>query len=694
MTGTALQAASIYKKYTSDNNSCIAIVDSSGSINYVNDNFCNLTGYLREELIGKNNKIIDSKFQSKAYLASIYDELNKGNVWLDEFKNINKNGEYYWVDRTIIPFLDTENKTEMYVNIYVNITDNKKTISDIFNPTFEVDKNSIIAKTDKLGTITYVNDNFCKITGYLEEELIGQNHRLLNSGNKDKDYWKSMYKAISKGNIWQDEVRNKDKSGNFYWVDTTIIPHIGVDKKPESYISIRTDITKQKELSSALIKHKFAMDQHAIIATTDIAGNITYANDKFIDISGYSQKELIGQNHRILNSGNRDKSYWKEMYQNVSHGNIWKDQVENISKSGSYYWVDTTIIPFMDNNGKPNSYFSIRTDITYQKKIEEILSNQRFAMNQHSIIAITNVEGSITYANDKFCNISGYTEEELLGQNHRLLNSHNKPSSYWKEMYKILEEKGIWQDEVKNRSKNGEYYWVDTTIIPFLDSNGTIDNYISIRTDITKYKLIQEKLEEYQNNLEKIVHERTLELAKANDKLKLLSEIDVLTNLANRRKLDIDFAHKLKHAQGLKKTMALFFLDLDKFKKINDTHGHLIGDSLLQIISNKLQNCLKEDKYLYRIGGDEFCILIPNFTTKEELKTLAKRLIIEISEITSIESFEIDIGCSIGISLFPEDGNTLEELISTADNAMYFVKNSGKNNYSFSNNSIFDKRIK
>jgi len=685
MIGTALQAASIYKKYTSDNNSCIAIVDISGSINYVNDNFCNLTGYSKKELIEKNLQIIDSKFQSKAYLASIYEELNKGNVWLDEFKNINKNGEYYWVDRTIIPFLDTENKTEMYVNIYVNITDTKKFASDILNPTFEVDKNSIIAKTDKLGTITYVNDNFCKITGYLEEELIGQNHRLLNSGNKDKDYWKSMYKAISKGNIWQDEVKNKDKSGNFYWVDTTIIPHIGVDKKPEGYISIRTDITKQKELASALIKHKFAMDQHAIIATTDISGNITYANDKFVDISGYSQKELIGQNHRILNSGNRDKSYWKEMYQNVSQGNIWKDQVKNISKSGSYYWVDTTIIPFMDNNGKPNSYFSIRTDITYQKKIEEILSNQRFAMNQHSIIAITNVEGSITYANDKFCNISGYTEEELLGQSHRLLNSHNKPSSYWKEMYEILEEKGIWQDEVKNRSKNGEYYWVDTTIIPFLDSKGTIDNYISIRTDITKYKLIQEKLEEYQNNLEKIVQERTLELAKANDKLKLLSEIDVLTKLANRRKLDIDFAHKLKHAQGLKKTMALFFLDLDKFKKINDTHGHLIGDTLLQIISNKLQNCLRDDEYLYRIGGDEFCILIPDFTTKDELRTLAKRLIIEISEITSIESLEIDIGCSIGISLFPEDGNTLEELISTADQAMYFVKNSGKNNYSFSN---------
>ena len=157
----------------------------------------------------------------------------------------------------------------------------------------------------------------------------------------------------------------------------TIVPHIGKDGKPESYISIRTDITEQKELSNTLVKHKFAIDQHAIIATTDVTGAITYANDKFCKISGYEQSELIGQNHRILNSGDQPDSYWKAMYKTVSNGDIWKDQVKNVAKNGSYYWVDTSIIPFMDDDGKPNSYFSIRTDITYQKKIEEILSNSK-----------------------------------------------------------------------------------------------------------------------------------------------------------------------------------------------------------------------------------------------------------------------------------------------------------------------------
>jgi len=684
MQGTALQAASIYKNYDSNQNAGIIIFDVSGSINYVNENFCELCGYNQDELIGQDNKILNLTNQSDMYLVSMHEQLNNGNIWSDELKSKSKNGEYYWAERSIIPFLNNDGKIEMFVNIYIDITQTKESGNN-FSNSFEIDHHSIIAKTDNKGNITYVNNNFCKLSGYSKEELIGQNHRLLNSHNKDKSYWKDMYQIISQGNIWKDEVKNKNKEGNFYWVDTTIIPQLGLDNKPESYISIRTDITKQKELSNTLIKHKFAIDQHAIIATTDTKGNITYANDKFIMISGYSQQELVGSNHRLLNSGNKPKSYWKDMYETVSTGSVWKDQVKNISKNGSYYWVDTTIIPFMDENGKPNSYFSIRTDITYQKKIEEILSNQRFAMDQHSIIAMTDQKGCITYANDKFCNISGYTEEELLGKNHRILNSGNQPKEYWAEMYQIIEQKGIWQDEVKNKAKNGKYYWVDTTVVPLYDSKEKIDCFISIRTDITKYKRIQEELEEYQNNLEKIVQKRTMELGKVNEQLKMLSEIDTLTNLYNRRKLEIDFNQEIQRARRSQDKMALFFIDLDKFKKVNDTYGHETGDALLQNISVKVLAILRQNEFLYRIGGDEFCILVPKFMDLEELETIAKRLIKVISNIKTLDSVQIDIGCSIGISIFPTNGETLDQLISEADKAMYQVKKSGKNNYSFNN---------
>ena len=276
-------------------------------------------------------------------------------------------------------------------------------------------------------------------------------------------------------------------------------------------------------------------------------------------------------------------------------------------------------------------------------------------------------------------------KKSLLGKNHRILNSGNQPKEYWEEMYQVLEQKGIWQDEVKNKSKNGKYYWVDTTVVPLYDSREKIDCYISIRTDITKYKRIQEELEEYQNNLEKIVQKRTMELGKVNEQLKMLSEIDTLTNLYNRRKLEIDFNQEIQRARRSQDKMALFFIDLDKFKKVNDTYGHETGDALLQNISVKVLAILRQNEFLYRIGGDEFCILVPKFIDLEELETIAKRLIKVISNIKTLNSAQIDIGCSIGISIFPTNGETLDQLISSADKAMYQVKKSGKNNYSFNN---------
>ena len=160
---------------------------------------------------------------------------------------------------------------------------------------------------------------------------------------------------------------------------------VGIDSENEiGILALRFEdmMLTIKESEDELDEQKHALNAHSIVAITDIGGNITYVNDKFVDISGYSKKELIGQNHRLLNSGDNTKEYWEEMYKIISSGKVWHDEVRNITKDGDYYWVSTTIVPFLDESGKPKSYIAIRTDITEKKADEKELREARIVAEE------------------------------------------------------------------------------------------------------------------------------------------------------------------------------------------------------------------------------------------------------------------------------------------------------------------------
>ncbi|WP_053363774.1 PAS domain S-box protein [Bacillus sp. FJAT-27251] len=254
---------------------------------------------------------------------------------------------------------------------------NLKDITDALNVS------SIVAITDPKGKITYVNDKFVEISKYTEEELLGQNHSILNSGYHSKEFFKEMWATIGKGKTWKGEIRNKAKDGSYYWVHTTIVPFLNRKGKPYQYVAIRSDITSRKAAEANLkdslkevSDYKFAIDQAAIVAFTDEKGIIKSVNDKFVEISKYSREELIGQDHRLLNSGFHPKEFFKDLWKTIGSGKVWKGEIRNRAKDGSYYWVDTTIVPFLKENGKPYQYLAIRNDITERKKTEEMLHRQ------------------------------------------------------------------------------------------------------------------------------------------------------------------------------------------------------------------------------------------------------------------------------------------------------------------------------
>jgi len=262
----------------------------------------------------------------------------------------------------------------------------------------------------------------------------------------------------------------------------------------ESRKNVNTILTPLKN-------QKFALNAHSLVSMADIQGNITYVNNKFSEISGFSEAELIGKKHSLLNSNNQPKSYWHNMHQCVLAGKVWHDEVRNRAKDGHYYWVDTTIVPNYGENKQINGFTSIRTDITEQKQnltnlalAKQQAEMAKFALDQHSLVSVADLTGNILYVNDKFSKISGYSKAELIGKKHSVLNSNNQPKSYWHNMHQCVLAGKVWHDEVRNRAKGGHYYWVDTTIVPNYDDNKLVIGFTSIRTDITQQKKDKESL--------------------------------------------------------------------------------------------------------------------------------------------------------------------------------------------------------
>ncbi|HEY2421164.1 MAG TPA: PAS domain-containing protein [Neobacillus sp.] len=371
-----------------------------------------------------------------------------------------------------------------------------------------LDASTIVAITDSNGTILFVNDKFEEISKYKREEILGENHRVLNSGYHSKEFFRDLWTTIQSGKVWRGEIRNRAKDGSLYWVDTTIVPFLNKKGKPIQYIAIRSDITKRKVAEQDRLQSlkeirdiTFALNQSSIVAITDEKGRIMTVNDKFCEISMYSREELLGQDHRILNSGHHSKEFFKELWRTIGQGNVWNGEICNRAKDGSQYWVDTTIVPFLNEKGKPYQYVAIRTDISARKIAREQLkasikdnNDIRFALDQSAIVAFTDAIGRISSVNDKFCEISKYSREEIIGQDHRILNSAFHSKEFFKDLWMTIRGGNVWKGEIRNKAKDGTFYWVDTTIVPFLNEQGKPYQFLAIRNDITERKKTEEVL--------------------------------------------------------------------------------------------------------------------------------------------------------------------------------------------------------
>ncbi|MDD4911103.1 MAG: diguanylate cyclase [Sideroxydans sp.] len=278
------------------------------------------------------------------------------------------------------------------------------------------------------------------------------------------------------------------------------------------------------------------------------------------------------------------------------------------------------------------------------------------AVDQHAIVSVADTQGRITQVNQKFCEISGYSEAELIGKNHNIVNSGHHSKSFFADMWHTIARGEIWRGECCNRSKMGKLYWVDSSIVPVKNSAGEIEHYISIRIDITERKLAEQRITHLANH-------------------------DALTGLPNRYLLEDRFQTVLAACRRGEMMTAIMFIDLDKFKPINDTLGHKVGDMLLIEVTQRLRNSIREVDTVSRHGGDEFIVLLANIASVADAEVLVKKLLESVIRPYEILGNTLTISASIGIAVYPNDGDDMDVLLKHSDIAMYVAKQKGGNNY-------------
>ena len=301
-------------------------------------------------------------------------------------------------------------------------------------------------------------------------------------------------------------------------------------------------------------------------------------------------------------------------------------------------------------------------DITKEKRNEKQLSttnkeleNVKFALDKATTVSVTDLNGDILYVNDLFCEVSKYSREELIGQNHRIVNSNYHPKEVFEQMWSTIESGNIWRGEVRNKAKDGTIWWAAATIVPFLDDLGKPYQYVAIRSDITERKEMEEEIY-------------------------YMAYYDFLTALPNRRLFESQLEQEYKEAQKTKSVFSLMFLEMQNLKFVYDSVGKEIGDGLLKAVVFRLKSFVDKRGIIARLEDYEFAIIFPDISNGQ-MKNLAQEILRLFEQPFSIKEYELYVTGNIGVSIYPDSGDTIQSLMEHANTALYQAKEFGTNTY-------------
>ncbi len=507
------------------------------------------------------------------------------------------------------------------------------------------------------GRIVEANHRGGEILGLALLDMIGRNVREFS----DPDSWPLIEEHMKSG---------YDKSYNAFGLraDGTRFP-VELRGQESTYqgrtlrVTVMRDLTQQFEAQEALrlSEERFSKVYHSSAAIISISrlkdGMFLDVNDAFLRATGWTRAEVIGRSAT-------DIRLWPEegartsLLERLARDHAVRDvDLEFHNKNGDLHYAIGSIEPIAINGEE--CLLTIAQNVTDRKFAEMEMQKLSRALEQTAdSVMISDRNGVIEYVNLSFEAVTGYSRSEAVGKTPSIVKSGKQRESFYQKLWTTILAGGVFSEVFVNKKKDGSLYYEEKTITPLKDAEGTITHFVATGKDITERMQTQERLH-------------------------FLAHHDALTELPNRIFFLDRLRQSLARARWHNRRIAVLFLDLDRFKNINDTLGHAVGDRLLQLIARRFADSIREGDVVARLGGDEFAILLDDISSEKDIPTIANKILDTLAPAFHIDERELFVSASIGISLYPADGEDSDTLLKHADVAMYRAKDAGKNNYQF-----------
>ncbi|MCQ8104243.1 EAL domain-containing protein [Methylomonas sp. SURF-2] len=590
--------------------------------------------------------------------------------YAEEHRLLHKDGGWRWIlTRGVVVARDDNGRPLRMIGTHLDITERKRMEQSLSFRQFSLDHaGEELFWLDRNARILDANKTACQKLGYSHQELCQ-----LTIADLDPYYpmerWPEHWRELKLNKSLRFESAHKRSDGTIIPVEI-VANYFEYDGK-EFNCALAHDISERKQAEETLkalqSRLQFLLESTpAIIYARRASGSFdtTFISENIIAQLGYRPEDFIGESGFWLNRIHpEDRARVLAELPQAFHGGPHKQEYRFLHKDGEYRWMHDELVLIRDSEGKPLELVGYWSDISDRKKAEDELRIAAATFETHEAIMITDAMANILRVNQAFEHITGFSAAEVIGRNPRILSSGRHDKSFYQAMWAQLLTAGTWEGEIWDRRKNGQIYPKWLTITALKDIRNQPTEYVAIFTDITERK-------------------------QAEEEIRHLAFYDPLTKLPNRRLL-LDRLHlALLASERSRQYGALLFLDMDKFKSLNDTLGHNIGDLMLIEVAERIKTSIREVDTVARFGGDEFVVLFENIGDAAEEASQRVSLIAEKIRacLTLPFHFQPHIHISspsIGVCLFQGHALAADDVIKQADIAMYHAKNSGRNRVHF-----------